>query len=758
MDLVQNRVDLVLQSNLELLLHGLVQVMLLAEVLSQRLGSVTLIDDNLLNAVLGNVDLNVKLRVSFVNLLGHALDLLANVVLLDWFVLLRADVVQRRHGSSNVLFLVPLSRSNDFSMESLGRLGRLLLARRDSLVTIRSELSVSVVIRLHLRSFLSSLVHSLGGGVRVSAGHELLEVLLVPRSLHSIDVLPHSLLLEGINIGVDLSGLGGVGLETALLGRFLELIVDSALVLPLAWTLGHEIEIGVDVSSGGLPSYNKVVDLGLESELLPHLVLHVLLNLVQFLLLSLSLSGTKQVLHNIESLRRAADVLPSPLSQLLGVLGQFRSESGVLPVLVLLVVEVGVGHVLVESVQSEHLEMGLDRAMLSLSEVKDTTVLVVSTAILPVGDSLVFVWDLNTWVPLPGDNHENVLEVLSENLLLLVALEQVVQIRDLVLLLNGELWLEEIHLVHDMHHQVVGKSVIQRIYLGVHIFAVSGGKLLVLQVNKHLSELLLEALDPILLRFLKRELGVGSPVDLLPVLKTLLLNLDLAHFVQVMQLMSVTLIRGSGVILVVLLFLIVDGSGLISELLLTLGVEPLVSRCFVPVLHLVDNLLRQVQNVWSALYLLQLVANGKLLLLEHLHRSVLEEPLLVVQEVLEFSHIRGVGVQDGPLAFERVRVEGAAVELSILLLLSEELHIFVSYLLLDGLSQQVFLVDSISLNALAAEVTYLLAVYFRVERKIVVLRLVLGAGLGEFLETIWSLGDGVHSSDYNTICSADEHQ
>lgn len=79
-DLGQHAVDLVLKPDLELVLHGDVQVVLLAEGLGQRFSSVTLINHNLLDAVLADVDLDVEFGVAVINLLVHVVKLLIDEV------------------------------------------------------------------------------------------------------------------------------------------------------------------------------------------------------------------------------------------------------------------------------------------------------------------------------------------------------------------------------------------------------------------------------------------------------------------------------------------------------------------------------------------------------------------------------------------------------------------------------------------------------------------------------------------------------
>ena len=75
-----------LEPNLQLLFHLIIQFVLLAEFISERLRSVALIDDDLLDAILCNVDLNVELWVPVcIHRVGH--------LCLRWLLLLMIDLI-----------------------------------------------------------------------------------------------------------------------------------------------------------------------------------------------------------------------------------------------------------------------------------------------------------------------------------------------------------------------------------------------------------------------------------------------------------------------------------------------------------------------------------------------------------------------------------------------------------------------------------------------------------------------------------------
>ena len=65
-DLGQHAVDLVLKSDLELILHGHVKVMLDAEGLGQRISRVTFVNDDSLKAEIRNVNVDVEFGLTLV--------------------------------------------------------------------------------------------------------------------------------------------------------------------------------------------------------------------------------------------------------------------------------------------------------------------------------------------------------------------------------------------------------------------------------------------------------------------------------------------------------------------------------------------------------------------------------------------------------------------------------------------------------------------------------------------------------------------
>ena len=77
-DLWEDPCDLLVKQNLELLFHVFIQFVLLTELVCQAFGGVSLIYYNSLHAVLADVDVNIELGVSLVDLVLHFVQLLVN--------------------------------------------------------------------------------------------------------------------------------------------------------------------------------------------------------------------------------------------------------------------------------------------------------------------------------------------------------------------------------------------------------------------------------------------------------------------------------------------------------------------------------------------------------------------------------------------------------------------------------------------------------------------------------------------------------
>ena len=292
-DLVKDRVDLVLETDLELLLHAVVQVVLLAEVFSQRLGRVALIDDNLLDAVLGNVHLNVELGIAFIDLLAHIIELLVHQV----FVVLLVDQLGSMIRVSR-LELVELLVIDwvDLAGAEVNRLGKSLggndMSRRQRLLCradlgriVSPKLFVATVHGIGSRRDLPGLLHTLGGRVGVPTLHKLLELLLLTSFVHLVDVLHHSVVLKVVHFLLLSRSLVDVGREAALLSGLLVLVVDRVLVSLLAGTRSHQVQVRVHVTGRRATALGQaarlVQDAGLQGQLLGKLGLLSGTNLLQ---------------------------------------------------------------------------------------------------------------------------------------------------------------------------------------------------------------------------------------------------------------------------------------------------------------------------------------------------------------------------------------------------------------------------------------------------------------------------------------------
>ena len=350
-----------------------------------------------------------------------------------------------------------------------------------------------------------------------------------------------------------------------------------------------------------------------------------------------------------------------------------------------------------QSVEPQHLEVRLDRHVLTFSQVEQARVLIISTALVPdrlVSTFAAFVAALlsgnfDIRVALAGDDHEDVLEVLGENRLVLGALEESVKVAHLVLLLNRELGAEELHLVHDVSHEAKLKGMFSGVNLLVEVTA-PVAHLLVLEVHENTAELLLEALDAVLFGLLVLVLRVGHLVHVHVLHVGGLLKLNLPSLVEVVQTVDVfatkfgRVMQASGRPGKIRNLLGLSG-GLIPQLLFTLGVQPLMDGHMLAFGHGLDNLLRKAVDLRLGLHLQQFLVDGLLLGLELFHRLVLEEALLIAQEVVQIASLATLTIQHGFAALASVRLEGAAFNLLLCLLATKVLEV----LLADG-SRDVF--------------------------------------------------------------------
>lgn len=97
--------------------------------------------------------------------------------------------------------------------------------------------------------------------------------------------------------------------------------------------------------------------------------------------------------------------------------------------------------------------------MLSLSDVEEASVLVVDSCLSPFGVALVIL-DFIFPVTLAGNNHQQVLKVFGQDILLFLALENSVDVVHELLLVWRHLLLEETHLGHDGGSEVEVKHLL----------------------------------------------------------------------------------------------------------------------------------------------------------------------------------------------------------------------------------------------------------------------------------------------------------
>lgn len=194
-----------LEPNLQLLLHAVVKLMLLAEFVSQGLRGVALIDDDLLDAVLRDVDFDVQLGVA---------RLLVRICL-DWFFkfLLLILILLGLHRCWHILIVlfVPLLVLRHFaraaqvvdlriecrsgSVGGKGLPAHIFGRSRDFVGTHLSRPEVGLV-----RFSGCFLVRSLGafsGRIVVAPGHETLEILFLSSLLLLVDMLVECVLCHG---------------------------------------------------------------------------------------------------------------------------------------------------------------------------------------------------------------------------------------------------------------------------------------------------------------------------------------------------------------------------------------------------------------------------------------------------------------------------------------------------------------------------------------------------------------------------------
>lgn len=108
---------------------------------------------------------------------------------------------------------------------------------------------------------------------------------------------------------------------------------------------------------------------------------------------------------------------------------------------------------LMETIESKKTEMVHDVLGLAVPKIEDAALTVVHACLTPLVVVYV-IGNLDRAITLSRDDHEHILQVLRQYLVLFVALEKGVQVVELILLLVRELGLQEAHLMHDHGHMV----------------------------------------------------------------------------------------------------------------------------------------------------------------------------------------------------------------------------------------------------------------------------------------------------------------
>lgn len=355
----------------------------------------------------------------------------------------------------------------------------------------------------------------------------------------------------------------------------------------------------------------------------------------------------QQDLHDVNSLSVGKHLLSPLVCELLSLAS--KGWSVFLHLRGGLVSEVEERLLLGEPVEPEQPEVALDGDVLALSDV-DAALFVVDASVLP-HVVLLCILGFESLIALSVDHEQDILQVFSQDLLVLVSLEQGVEVVDLVLLVIGQLLLQEPHRVHHNGNMVE----VEHLLAGIAWLEVSSASLLVLLNLRELaSELLLEIADGGLdtlfiferlvrhddlfvllllpLRFLlSKELLMHLVESLLGWLASVVLGI----WVELLPARSQSL-RSLEVLLDGLLLLVVKES-LVSQLFLSLEVESVMGVLVLPIIHHVDDLVGKVINLWFMCYLLHLIIKLGLLTTDGFHVLILQESLLVIEELVKIS-------------------------------------------------------------------------------------------------------------------------
>lgn len=112
--------------------------------------------------------------------------------------------------------------------------------------------------------------------------------------------------------------------------------------------------------------------------------------------------------------------------------------------------------------------MKLDLGVLIFSDVEKTSLSVIDSSLAPLRVAIL-VLNLVFSVSFARDDHEKILKILSEKVVLSVALQDLVNIVDMHFLLHGNLGLKKAHLMHYLCCKVKVKNLFSWVNLGFAI-------------------------------------------------------------------------------------------------------------------------------------------------------------------------------------------------------------------------------------------------------------------------------------------------
>lgn len=378
------------------------------------------------------------------------------------------------------------------------------------------------------------------------------------------------------------------------------------------------------------------VGLGSQGQLLELSGLALSLQSLDLVGVALGVVGVQEDTHDINVLVLGEELGSTLVGNLLGLFIELWLKSRLF--LSSLVSKVLDRLLLLESVVPQFLEVLLDWSVLSFSDVEQACVFIVDSGLVPLVVLLV-VLDLGLLIAFSRNDQKDVLQIFSQNVLVLGALEDSVNVIDQLFLLSVDLWLQESHLVDESSCEVE----VEDLLLGVQLFfALQAGA-------QSLSEFFLKRINSQLVTLAKSELGVSQYDGILfLLLKSFisLLGLLLAELIESMSSWGSSIawlnlpskrcfLDGHLVISLQLFHLLI--LGLLTLLLKTLLVESLSNISSLSVLHHISNLSRQVVELGLLLDLIDFLIKHFLFPLKNFDVLPLQMLLLVSKEAVQIT-------------------------------------------------------------------------------------------------------------------------